>query len=265
MLEIARYEVKKRLRGTTALAVGIAVLALVFVAFFPSLDSADVDIDAMLAAYPPAVQEAFGIATLSTVEGFLAVEIYQFIWLLLLGLYFAYSAAGLIASDVERDRMDLTLSLPVSRSRVLVEKFLSLAVPVLALNAVVAVAVYVGVLAIGQSIDLVDLAMVHLLSIPYLLACGAIGLVLSVLVSRADVAKRIAIALVFVLFLVESVSASTDGFEWLGYASPTHYYDPTAILVEGSYDLVGAAALLVAVVALVALARFRFSRADIGA
>ncbi|MCL7416954.1 MAG: ABC transporter permease, partial [Halalkalicoccus sp.] len=169
-----------------------------------------------------------------------------------------------IADDVERDRMDLTLSLPVSRSRVLAEKFLSLLVPILALNAVVAAAVYVGVLAIGQSIDPLDLAMVHALSIPYLLACGAIGLVLSVLVSRADVAKRIAIALVFVLFLIESVAASTEELEWLGYASPTRYYDPTAILVEGSYDLVGAAVLLAATVALVLLARFRFSRADIG-
>jgi ABC-2 type transport system permease protein len=264
MLEIARYETEKRRRGTVALAVGIGVLALVFVAFFPSLDSADVDIDAMLAAYPPAIQEAFGIATLSTIEGFLAVEIYQFVWLLLLGLYFAYSAAGLIADDVERDRMDLTLSLPVSRSRVLAEKFLSLLVPILALNTVVAAAVYVGVLAIGQSIDPLDLAMVHALSVPYLLACGAIGLVLSVLVSRADVAKRIAIALVFVLFLIESVAASTEEFEWLGYVSPTRYYDPTAILVEGSYDLVGAAVLLGATVALVLLARFRFSGADIG-
>lgn len=265
MFEIARYEAEKRMKGTAALTIGIAVLSLAFVGFFPSLEGADVDFDAVLDAYPPAVQEAFGIATLSTIEGFLAVEIYQFVWLLLLGLYFAYSAGGLIASDVEHDRMDLVLSLPVSRSRVLGEKFLSLLVPILALNLAVPVVVYGGVLAIGQSIDPLDLAMVHLLSIPYLLACAAIGLALSVLVSRADVAKRIAIALVFVLFLVESISASTEGLEPVGYASPTHYYDPTAILVEGTYDLAGAAALLVVVALLVFLARFRFSRADIGA
>lgn len=265
MLEIARYEAEKRIKGTAALTVGIAILSLVFVAFFPSLDGADVDIDAMLDAYPPAVQEAFGITTLSTIEGFLAVEIYQFVWLLLLGLYFAYSAGGLIADDVERDRMDLILSLPVSRSRVLGEKFVSLLVPILALNFVVPIAVFGGVLAIGQSIDPVDLAMVHLLSVPYLLACAAIGLVLSVLLDRADVAKRIAIATVFVLFLIESISASTEGLEWVGYLSPTHYYDPTAILVEGTYDLTGAAVLLGAICVLVLVGRFGFTRADIGA
>ncbi|MEM4782319.1 MAG: ABC transporter permease subunit [Halalkalicoccus sp.] len=265
MFEIARYEVRKRLKGTAALTVGIALLAAVFVAFFPSIAGSDVDIDAMLDAYPPALQEAFGIATLSTVEGFLAVEIYQFVWLLLLGLYFAYSAAGLIASDVERDRMDLILSLPVSRSRVLGEKFLSIAVPILALNAVVAGVVYASVLAIGESIDPVDLAMVHLLSIPYLLTCGAIGIVLSTLFDRADTAKRLAIALVFVLFLVESIAASTDDLEVVGYVSPTYYYDPTAILVEGTYDAAGGILLLAATAVLVFLARVRFSRDDIGA
>ncbi|MFC7222996.1 ABC transporter permease subunit [Halalkalicoccus sp. GCM10025322] len=265
MLEIARYEAEKRSRGTAALAVGLGVLAVFFVAFFPSFEASGIDFDSYVEAYPPAVQEAFGIASLNTIEGFLAVEVYQFLWLLLLGLYFAYSAGGLIASDVERDRMDLTLSLPVSRSHVLGEKFASLLVPILALNVVVPVVVYAGVLAIDQSIAVADLAAVHLLSIPYLLACGAIGLVLSTLVDRADVAKRIAIAAVFVLYLIESIAASTDGLEWVGAISPTHYYDPTAILVEGSYDLAGAATLLAATALLVLVARSRFQRADVGA
>lgn len=153
MLEIVRYEAEKRIKGTLALAIGLGVLAVFFVAFFPSLEASGIDFGAYVEAYPPAVQEAFGISSLDTIEGFLAVEVYQFLWLLLLGLYFAYSAGGLIAGDVERDRMDLILSLPISRSRVLAEKFASVLVPILALNAVVPVVVYAGVRAIGQLID----------------------------------------------------------------------------------------------------------------
>lgn len=261
MLEIVRYEAEKRLTGTLALAVGLAVLALFFIAFFPSF--ADVDMDAYVEAFPPAFRETFGIEAIGTIEGFLAVEIYQFLWLLLLGLYVAYVGAGAIASDIERDRMDLLLSLPVSRARVVGEKFASLLVPILVLNVVVPLAVYGGVLAIGESIDAVDLATVHLLSVPYLLSCAAIGLLLSTLFDRADVANRLALAAVFVLFLIDSVSASAEGFEWIGRVSPTYYYDPTAILVEGSHDLVGAAVLLAATVALVVLAVLRFRRADI--
>ncbi|MDJ1432854.1 ABC transporter permease subunit [Halostagnicola sp. A-GB9-2] len=263
MLEIARYEAERRLRGTVALAVGIGVLSLAFIGFFPSF--ADADIDELVEAYPPAMQEAFGIQTLGTIEGFLAVEIYQFMWLLLLGLYVAYAAANSVAEDVERDRMDLVLSLPVSRGRVVLETFAALAVPVLVLNAIVPVAVYGGVVAVGESISVQDLAMVHLLSIPYLLACTAIGLVLSVTVSRATVANRLAIAVVFVLFLIESITVGTDDYGWIGNGSPTHYYDPTEILVESTYDLTGAAILLIATAVLVLIARALFSRGDIGA
>ncbi|MCU4741194.1 ABC transporter permease [Natronoglomus mannanivorans] len=262
MLEIARYEAERRLKGTVALAVGLGILSLFFIAFFPSF--ADIDMDSYMEAFPPAAQEAFGIASLDTIEGFLAVEIYNFVWLLLLGLYVAYVAAGTIAEDVERDRMDMLLSLPVSRTRVLTEKFAALFVPIGVLNVVVPIAVYAGVLAIGESVDPVDLVMVHLLSIPYLLACAAIGLVLSTVVDRADVAKRIAIAAVFVLFLIDSISASTEGLEWVGNVSPTAYYDPTAVLVESSYDLTGAAVLLAATVALVIVSQYQFRRSDIG-
>ncbi|GAB3032549.1 ABC transporter permease [Natronobiforma cellulositropha] len=261
MLEIARYQAERRLKGTLALAVGISALALMFIAFFPSF--ADVDMDAYVEAFPPAFQEAFGIDTIGTIEGFLAVELYQFVWLLLLGLYVAYLAAGSIAEDVERDRMDLVLSLPVSRARVVTETFAALVVPIVLLNLVVPVAVYAGVLAIGETVALADLVMVHLLSIPYLLACAAIGLLLSTLLVRADLARRLAIGLVFALFLVDSVSSSAD-YTWLAAVSPTAHYDPTAILVHGTYDFTGAAVLLLATLALVLASRVQFRRSDIG-
>ncbi|WP_254766205.1 ABC transporter permease [Salinilacihabitans rarus] len=263
MFEIVRYEGERRLKGSVALAVGLGALAAFFVGFFPSFS--DVDLDSYVEGFPPAFREAFGIESIATIEGFLAVEVYQFVWLLLLGLYVAYSAARVVAADVETDRMDLLLSLPVSRARLVREKFLALFVPIVALNVVVPVIVYAAVIAIGEPIDPVDLLAVHLLSVPYLLACAAIGLVLSVLVDRADVASRLAIAGVFALFLIESITANAEGYEWVGAVSPTHYYDPTEILVQGTYDLTGAAVLLAATVVLVVVARVLFARADVGA
>ena len=105
--------------------------------------------------------------------------------------------------------------------------------------------------------------MVHVLSVPYFLACIAIVLLLSVAVDRASVAQRIALGVVFGLWLLESITGSIDDFAWVGRASPTHYYDPTAILVHGTYDLVNAAVLVVACSLLVALGVWRFDRRDI--
>lgn len=265
MLEIAGYESERRFKGALALAVLLAAMSLLFVALFPSIASSGVDFQAYMESLPPAMQAAFGASgafSLATIEGFLAIELYQFFWVLMLGIYAAYLAGGLVAGDVERNRMDVLLAAPVTRRRVVVEKFLSLVPVVLVINLVVGVAVYATVVAIGESISVADLAMAHLLSIPYLLACGTIGLLLSVVFDRSDVAKRGGLGAIFGLFLLETISESAD-LEWLGVISPTRYYDPTAILVRGEYDLVGAAILLAGTVALVAASAWWFQRKDI--
>ncbi|WP_132057738.1 ABC transporter permease subunit [Halorussus amylolyticus] len=265
MLEIVRYEAERRITGSLVLSVLLAAMSLLFVALFPSITTSGADLDAYMESLPPAMRAAFGASgafSITTIEGFLAVELYQFFWLLMLGIYLAYQAGGLIAGDVERDRMDVLLAAPVSRRRVVVEKFLSLVPGVLALNLVVGAVVYVTVAAIGESIAIADLAMVHLLSIPYLLACGGIGLLLSVAVSDSDIAKRGGLGAIFGLFLLDTVSQSAD-IGWLGAMSPTRYYDPTGVLVGGEYDLAGAAILLAMTAALVAVSAWWFRRRDV--
>jgi ABC-2 type transport system permease protein len=229
------------------------------VSIFPSFERSGVDLDEYVEAFPPAMVEAFGIESLGTIEGFLATELYAFAWVLLLGLYLAYSAASTVAGAVEDGRMDLRLSLPVSRRRIVGEEFLSLLVPIVVVNVLTPIVVYAGIVLIGESISVADLVAVHALSIPYLLACTAIGLAISVVLDREGRAQRAALGAIFGLFMIESVVVGTD-FEAIGGLSPTRYFDPTAILVDGQYDLAGGAILLAATVALVLASQVWFSR-----
>ena len=131
------------------------------------------------------------------------------------------------------------------------------------LNVAVPVIVYLGALAIGESFDPVALAMTHLLSIPYLLVCAGIGLVASVLVDRVRTARGTALTLVFVLWLVEGISSVDPDYEWIGAATPSRYYDQTAILVHEEYALFDAGVLTVAFAVLVGIAVLVFTRRDI--
>lgn len=263
MLETFSYEVERDLRGTAVFVFLVSLYSVFAVALFPTFTTSGIDLDALVEGYPDVIREAFGIEALGTIEGFLAGELYNFVWLLILGVYFAYRGAGLIASDVEHDRLDVLLSFPVSRARFLFEKFGSLLVPVVALNVAAGVVVYAGILVIGESIDPVNLTMVHLLSIPYLLACASIGLVLSVLFDRADVAQRVAIGVVFTLYLVDSIAASAEGFEFLQYLSPTYYYNPTEVLVHGTVDGLDTLVLVAAMVVFLFVSRALFRRRDV--
>jgi ABC-2 type transport system permease protein len=262
MFEVTAHETRWRLRGTAALAVVVSLFALLMIAFYPSIAESAADLEGYIESLPPVIREAFGIEAFASVEGFLATEFYQFAWVLLLGVYFAYRAAGLIAGDVERERMDVLLSAPISRVRVVVEKYLTLIAPLLVANVVVVAVVYGGVLAIDESISLTRLLAVHALSIPYLLLTAAIGLALSVTLQRTDLAQRGALGLVFGLFIVEA-GAAAAGLDWLALIAPTHYYDPTAILVRGQYDLAGAGIMLAGAVAVVALSALWFRRVDV--
>jgi ABC-2 type transport system permease protein len=261
MFEFTGYDGRRRLRGASVLTGGLAVLTALYLYLFPSI-AGSIDLDAYTESMPPALREAFGIDSLGTVEGFLASELYAFGVVLLLGLYLAYSAAAIVAGDVETGRMDMLLSLPVSRSRLLLERFAALLVPIGVATVVLPVVVYAGVAAIGESIAVSDLLVVHLLSVPYLLAVAAIGLLASVVFDRASLAQRAGAGAVFGLFLVDSLVAGT-GVAWLGALSPSRYYDPTAVLVRSEYDVAGGLVLLAFAGVVVLVARALFRRRDI--
>ncbi|WP_331234281.1 ABC transporter permease [Natronorarus salvus] len=261
MLETARFEGKRRVRGTAILAVGLSLYSAFIVWYFTVWEGAE--IEDLFQEMPPAMIEAFGIAELGTIEGFLGGQIYTFLWLLGLGTYFAYTGAGLVATDIERGRMDLLAVFPISRAKLLTEKFIALLVPLLVLNVVVGIVIYVLVIAIGESIDPARLFMVHALSIPYFLVCAAIGMILSVVVDRASIAERGAIGLIFLLWLGESVVSGTGDYDWLAYLSPTHYYEPTPILIDGSYDPIHSLVLVGVFVVLFVAGIILFKRRDL--
>ena len=261
MLETLRYEGRRRLRGAAILTGGIGAYAGFIVWYFTILEG--VDYEDIFDDLPPAMLEAFGIESLSTIEGFLGAQVFNFVWLLGLGLYFAYVAGGTIASDIETERLDLLLSLPVTRSQLLFEKFAALLVPVVVVNALGGPLIYLFVVAAGETIALDHLFLAHLLSIPFLLVCAGIGLVFSVAVDRAAIAERAAVGTVFVLYLIESSVGGAEGYDWIQYVSPTQYYEPTPILMDGAFEPIDSAILLVAFVGLMLLSQALFVRRDV--
>jgi ABC-2 type transport system permease protein len=261
MLEITRHETRRRMLETGAVTVGFAGLTLLFLAIAPEIIS-QVDSDTLVRLYPASVRNTFGMETLGTLEWYLASELYRFGWVFLLGLYVAYTGGSIIAGEVEHNRLDVLLSAPVSRSAVLREKFFSLFVSILVINAVVGTVVYAGTWMIGTSLPLVGIVAVHALSVPYLLACAAIGLLFSVSLNTSRTARLTSLTVVFFLFVLESLVGNTF-YEPLAMLSPTYYYNPTEILIHNTYDLNGAGILIGVTVVLVLVSMLRFQRVDL--
>jgi ABC-2 type transport system permease protein len=261
MFEFASYDARKRVRGSVYLAVGLSLLAAFAVWAYPSYSEA-MDMSQIEEAFPEPMVRAFSIETMASLEGFLAVELYAFGWVILLGLYLAYSAASIVADDIDRGRMDTLLSMPVSRPRLALERFAALGVPILAVNVATPVVVLASARLVGESLSAVDILALHLLSIPYLFACAGIGLLASVVFDRASIAQRVALGVTFGAYLVESLLGGTD-YEVLGAPTPMRYFNPNEALLDGTYDVAGAAALVGMTALLLAASQAWFVRRDI--
>ena len=261
MLDTARYEAEQRLPGSLVLAGGLAAFAAMMTLIAPGL-LGEVDLEAITEQLPPAMVEAFDLALMGTMEGFLAIELYEFLWLVGLGAYVAYSAGSTVAGDVETGRMDTLLAAPISRERLLVEKYLALLTPILLANVAVFAVVFAGSRFVGEPIAAADLLAVHALSLPYFGCCGAFGMLASVLTPQRLVAEGVAAGGVVGAFLLETV-ASGAGRPWLGALSPMRYYDPLGILTASEYDLAGAGILLAATAVLLVVAAAWFREVDL--
>ena len=261
LLDVARFEGGQRLRVTGVLAVVFALFGAMFVALAPDIVATGA-YDDIIDAMPPAMQALVGFESFGSIEGIVAGEYYTFTWIVGLAGYLAYSAAGSVAGDLKDDRMDTLLAAPISRTNVLFGKYLGLLVPIVVLNVVVPLVLYAGSLLVDMPLSLADLAVLHALSVPYLLCWAAIGLFAGVVIRRGRTASRSALGVVIAAWLVEAVVVSTE-FEWIGAVSPMRYLDPSAVLVGGTYDLIGAGFLLGVAVVFVAASRLWFRRSDL--
>ncbi|TYL38090.1 ABC transporter permease [Natronococcus pandeyae] len=260
MTAILRNESGKHLRSTLTLTGLLVLLSAFFLVVFPSIQE---EAELFEEVYPEYILQLLGIEELHTIEGFVGGYIFPFIWILLAGIYFAYISAGMISDDIRTRRMDLVLANPVSRESVVLQKVGALWLPLVVLNLALLAVLLTGAHLLGESIDLVPLAMVHLLGVPYLLVCAGIGIVFSVVLDRVETAQASALGLVFILWLVDGLSHMNPDFEWVGDLTPSRYYDPTAILVHEEYALLDAGILLAVFLLLLGMAVFIFARRDI--
>lgn len=264
MFELARFETGRRRRGGILVAALMSALVGLIVGIYPSIARADIDYEAYIESLPPELQNTFGATVgLGSVEGFLVAELYGFVWVLILGIYFAYAAASLVAGDVEDGSMELLLVNPITRTRIVVGKYLGLLPSVVFVNAVGALAVVGFVALIGETLTVRALVALHALFVLYHAACAGVGLVASVSTRSQRRAQVVSIAVLFVTYVVDSLTLDTD-WEWAGAISLSRHFDPGEVLVEETIAWSDVGILVVVTLALVVLSAETFERRDVG-
>ena len=120
MLTVFLRTIKIRFWATLVYIIVGVLFVWMFVGMFPSFaDKAD-DLNQLMELYPEKMMEAFGVkdavSIFASVENFLAVENYSFLWPIL-AIALAISLGGFsVAGEIERKTIEFLLAQPISRS-----------------------------------------------------------------------------------------------------------------------------------------------------
>jgi ABC-2 type transport system permease protein len=240
-------------------SLGMGAMTGYFALLFPTYAKI-VDLNDMLAKLGPAAKLlGASLGDASTLVGFLHIELFSMILPVLMVAFAAGTASGFTAGEESRGTIDVLLSYPVSRRRLVLEKSLATAIGCVVAAVAVLVFALVGAALSASPLppDRLTSALVMLVLLG--LAFGAIALAISAATGNRAAAIGVAIALLVAMYLVDVLASIVDGLGMLQPLSLFHYYMGSDPLRNGiglaDAGVLAAVAAVFLVVSLVAFER----------
>ncbi len=265
MIPTILRELKDRRVSTIAYCVVAAGTLLMYMALYPSIHASMAKFEEIYASYPQAFYEALGIQnfTLGTLEGYLAVEYFSIIWLLLAIFFAASKASAGLAGEIEKGMMNFYLMLPISRGKLYAAKYISFVV-VLVLFIVSSIVAIVP-LANIYNIDVIAGRMwqVALISLLFTWAIYAVSICLSALFSERSKVYMIVGGTLLIQYVMYVIAGLKKDWDWLYDYTVFHYYDAQSILNGHSLEWRGIALFSIIVVIFSIAGYIIFRRRDV--
>ena len=225
----------ERRAGLVWWVLGLAALAMLTVAFWPTLRDQNSLTD-FLDSLPPGLLALFGVENvdaLLTPAGFVSSRLYASIGPILLIAFAVSVGTRVIAGEEERGTMDLLLSQPVTRTRIVME---GLAAMVL-LVAVLATTLVVVLLATNPVFDLeLTVTVVLAANVGVLLLAvlhGALALAVGSLTGNRPLTLGVATAVIVFGWFINGLAEIVEQLEPFQRVSPFHWFLQGSPLTNG--------------------------------
>lgn len=205
-----------------------------------------------LSNVPESLKQVLGSANdYQRIEGYLHIQVFmQMIFLTV--IYSVIIFTGLVAGDEGRGTLHTLLSQPVSRSKVYFQKVLAGGGMLWIVNFTVFVAIWIGCLLIGESLNYWRLFQATNFMWLVAFTFGLVGYALGAATGKRGLSGALAGVYAFLAYLVSSLTTTVEWLKYPNYLSPIKYFNEPRILdvglqLDNTLVLVGAGALLVAI------------------
>jgi ABC-2 type transport system permease protein len=219
--------VRDRLVATLVAAVSVGALTV-----FSMVVYRDVDVS-LYQNLPPALRELMGIPDAAGVAALAYGAMYDFIGVLVFAGLAISMGASAVAGEEQDGTMGLLLSNPVSRRGIVISKSMAM-VALIGLGALLLWAL--GVLAprwSGVSVEGLDPGAMTLALGVNALVYGFLALAIGAATGNRGAASGVAITVMIVGYLAESLLPLTENLGWVAEIFPWHYYNSSRPLING--------------------------------
>jgi ABC-2 type transport system permease protein len=240
-------------------SLGCGAMTAYFAILFPTY-SKIVDMESLLEKMGPAAQLLGASAgDANSLVGFLHIELFSMILPAALVAFAAGTASGFTAGEESRGTIDVLLSYPVSRRRVVLEKWLAVVLVCIVCAVVLWVFAIAGAAISASPLPPGPLAAALVMLVLLGLAFGDIALAISAFSGNRGAAIGVTVALMVAMYLVDALSSIVDGLATIRPLSVFRYYmgdDPlrNGVNAGDAVVLAGVAAVFL-VVAIIAFER----------
>lgn len=235
---IFRYEFRSHLKSVLTWSLAVALIIFFFFSIFPGFADQAALMNQLLAKFPPALLEAFGMTQvdLSTVLGFYSLT-FLFVQICL-AIQAGNYGFGLVSIEESELTADFLLSKPVSRGHILTSKLLAALTSLTVTNLVIWVSSYSAIALFkgNRSFDSGILLLLLLSIIIFQLFFLSVGLFISLVVKRIRSVTPYSLGLGFGTYILGAFS-DVFGEVSLELITPFKHLDPTYIVQHGAYNL----------------------------
>jgi ABC-2 type transport system permease protein len=261
-LPVVAWVLRTSRRSLLLWSLALAAVSAIYAGFWSAMGDTG-ELQSLVEGMPEGLVQALGYDRIGTPAGYLESTVFGLLGPILLLVFGISLAARILATQEEDGTLELELTLPIARRRVLLERYLALTVQLVVLSAVVGVVVTVVAAAQDMGVSTGNLAATTLGLFLLGLAIASVGFAAGAASGRKAVALAVGAGVAVVAFMADALAGMLQDGDWLSALTPFGWYLGGEPLTEGIDPLgfllllgLAALALVIAVVA--------FERRDLG-
>ncbi len=257
LVALVSAHLSDRRRSLLAWGIPLGLWSAFVVVIFPSVEGA---LSKAVESYPEALKEAFGIGELATVEQYLQAEMLSLIVPLALGYLAVRAIAAGLSGAAESGRLDVLLSAPVSRARLVAAGFAATAIELAVVLLITVALTCLGSLVSGADLSFGSALAGYANVWPLALLFAGFGAVAVGFSLRTSVVTGAVAGLLVTMYVIDLIGRLDSGLSGIRYVSVFKYYGNA---IEDGIDPLAFAGVTLAAVLLTALGAWLFERRDL--